>query len=156
MKRSCPRRSPVAGFTLIEMMIVVVVVAILAAVALPSYQDYVTRSKIVEAKANLADMRTRMEQYFLDNRAYPGGCTAATPAPAGQISLPTESKYFTYTCPALAAGAYTIRATGKAAEGMTGFIYEIDQSNNRRTIGVPTGWAGAGSNCWGSKKTGTC
>ena len=66
-----------AGFTLIEVMITVAVVAILAAVALPNYFDYITRSRIVEAKTNLADMRTRLEQYFLDNRAYPatpGNC----------------------------------------------------------------------------------
>ncbi len=63
--------SSFGGFTLIEVMITVAVIAILAAVALPSYIEYVTRSKLVEAKTNLSDMRTRLEQYFLDNRKYP-------------------------------------------------------------------------------------
>src|SRR6185295_2455470 len=85
-----------AGFTLIEAMITVAVIAILAAIALPNYFDYITRSRIVEAKTNLADMRTRLEQYFLDNRAYPGACVASAsgPAPAGQIYLPGNQKYF--------------------------------------------------------------
>ena len=78
-------------------MITVAVIAILAAVALPSYIDYVTRSRIVEAKTNLTDMRTRLEQYFLDNRAYPDACIAAAagPAPAGKIYLPAGLKFFT-------------------------------------------------------------
>ncbi len=66
-----------AGFTLIEVMITVAVVAIIAAVALPNYFDYIARSRLVEAKTNLADMRTRLEQFFLDNRTYPATCTAA-------------------------------------------------------------------------------
>ncbi len=93
-----PRR--VRGFTLIEMLITVAIVAILAAVALPSYIDYVTRSKIVEATSGLSDMRVRLEQYFLDNRQYPTACvaSAAGPAPASKIYLPASIKYFTFSC----------------------------------------------------------
>ena len=65
------------GFTLIEVMVVVAIVGILAAIALPSYADYVRRSKIIEATAGCPTMRTRMEQYFLDNRTYVDGCAAA-------------------------------------------------------------------------------
>ena len=56
------------GFTLIELMIVVVIAGILAAIALPSYWQYIQRSKIIEATTGLSNWRTRMEQYFLDNR----------------------------------------------------------------------------------------
>ena len=65
-----------SGFTLIELMIAVVVVAILTAIALPSYQEYVTRGKITEATSNLADMRVKLEQFFQDNRTYVGACAA--------------------------------------------------------------------------------
>lgn len=152
-----PRR--VRGFTLIEVMITVAVVAILAAVALPSYSDYVTRSKIIEATSGLSDMRVRLEQYFLDSRQYPTACAApaAGAPPATQIYLPGSTKYFTFTC-ALTATTYTVTATGKAATGMSGFVYTVDEANNRKTTGLPGGWtgAGAGSTCWIAKKSGDC
>ena len=150
---------PERGFTLIEMMITVAVISILAGVALPSYTDYITRSKIVEATTSLTDMRTRLEQYFLDSRQYPGSCiaSAAGPAPAGKIYLPASSKYFTVTC-ALTATTFTVTASGNAGQGMGGFVYTVDQSNNQKTTSLPSGWAGAGasSTCWINKKIGDC
>lgn len=134
------------GFTLIELMVVVVIVAILAAIALPMYQDYVTRSKIAEATANLGQLRVRMEQHFQDNRQYVGG--PCNPPAA-------ESKYFTYDCPTLTANAYTIRATGVAAQGMTGFVYTINEANVKATTGVPSGWT-ASATCWVTNKNGAC
>jgi type IV pilus assembly protein PilE len=151
--RSCTNH-PVAGFTLIEVMITVAVIAILAAVALPNYFDYVTRSRLVEAKTNLADMRTRLEQYFLDNRAYPGSCVAAAsgPAPAGKIYLPASAKFFTTTC-TLTATTYTVTATGTGS--MTGFVFTVDEANTRKTTAVKSGWT-TSNVCWISRKNGDC
>ena len=152
-----PRR--VRGFTLIEMMITVAVVAILAAVALPSYNDYVTRSKIVEATSGLSDIRVRLEQYFLDSRQYPTACAApaAGPAPATKIYLPASSKFFTVTC-ALTATTYTVTATGKAATGHVRFRLYGRSGQQPQDDGLPSGWsgAGAGSSCWVAKKSGDC
>ncbi len=80
--RSAPRQ---AGFTLIEMMITVAIVGILAAIALPSYNDYILRSKIIDGTTKLGDFRMQMEKYFLDNRRYantPGGANCGIPDPA--------------------------------------------------------------------------
>jgi type IV pilus assembly protein PilE len=137
------------GFTLIELMIVVAVVAILGAIALPGYNNYVMRSKISEAVANLSDMRVKMEQYFLDHRTYVGACAAGTVAPT-----PT-GKYFTYACPTLTATTYTITATGIATQAMDGFTYQINHLNERQTISVPSGWT-ASLTCWTLKKDGSC
>ncbi len=151
MKRSTRATSTVAGFTLIEVMITVAVIAILAAVALPNYIEYVTRSKLVEAKTNLSDMRTRLEQYFLDNRAYPTACIPYASGPAGgtNIYLPASIKNFAIACSALGANTYTVSATG------LGFTFTVDQTNARKTTGVPTGWT-TSTVCWVSRKNGDC
>jgi type IV pilus assembly protein PilE len=138
------------GFTIIEVMIVVAIVAILASVALPQYTDYVTRSKIQEATSALLAQRVKMEQYFQDARTYVNACNAGTVA-----TPPTGLKNFSITCnPAPTASTYTIRADGIAS--MTGFVFTIDQGNNRVTVGVPTGWTLPSGNCWVTKKSGTC
>jgi len=147
-RRRHPRHVPSGfqrGFTLIELMVVVVVTAIIAAVALPSYSSYVTRSRIAEAAGNLPDLRTKVEQYFQDNRTYSG---YTLPTPAG-------ATYFTYSLSANAT-TYTITATGVSAQGMGGFGYAINQNNARATTALPTGWSGSGSTCWVIKKGGAC
>lgn len=58
------------GFTLIELVIVVLIVAILAAVAIPSYRKYVIRSHRVDAQAALIDVAAREERYFYSKNAY--------------------------------------------------------------------------------------
>ncbi len=75
--------------------------------------------------------------------------------PPRKSILPASSKFFTVTC-ALTATTYTVTATGKAAAGMSGFVYTVDQANNRKTTSVPSGWSGAGSSCWVTKKSGDC
>ncbi|MEF8721243.1 MAG: prepilin-type N-terminal cleavage/methylation domain-containing protein [Candidatus Accumulibacter delftensis] len=68
-----------AGFTLIEIMMVVIIIGILAAIAVPSYSDYLIRSRITQATAGLSERRVRMEQFFQDNHTYFGGpgCTTS-------------------------------------------------------------------------------
>jgi len=154
-RRACPSH----GFTLLEVMITVAIVAILAGIALPSYQDYIQRSKIIEATAGLSDMRTRLEQYFLDSRQYPNACIAPAggAAPAGKIYLPAGTEFFDFVCNLQpAANTYTVTATGKAAMAMNGFRYTVNQANSRQTTGLPSGWSGSGSPCWVIRKDGSC
>ncbi len=131
------------GFSLIELLVAVVIVGILAAVALPAYQDYVTRGKIPDATSNLAAKRVQMEQYFQDNHTYVGA-----PACANDTA---SSKYYTFVCnPAATATTYTITATGTGS--MNGFNYSVDQSNTKTST---TNWGNSAS-CWVTKKGGAC
>jgi type IV pilus assembly protein PilE len=144
------------GFTLLELMIVVVVVAILAAIALPSYTDYIRRGKFVEAHGQLADLRVKMEQWFMDNRTYLNAAATAC-----GVTMPTTTvRYFTYTCVG-AAQTYTITAAGNAAEGLNGIGFTVDQGNTRATtITAATEMANQGyaanAGCWVRKKPSQC
>jgi type IV pilus assembly protein PilE len=137
------------GFTLIELMIAVAIIAILAAIAIPSYSEYVRRGRITEAVSALAGMRVKMEQFFQDNRTYVGACTAGTVAPR-----PDDTANFAYTCPVLGATTYTITATGQ--NSLAGFAYSIDQNNVRSSVmTAPSTWTG-NATCWVLKKDGSC
>ena len=128
-------------------MIVVAIVAILAAIALPSYSDYVKRGKIIEATAALSDLRTRYEQFYLDNRTYAGGCVVIQP-------IVNTARSFDIACGGESAATYTGTATGKATEGMSGFVYTIDQANVHAT--TSTSWGPTSTTCWITRKDGSC
>ena len=144
-----------SGFTLIEAMIAVAIVAILAAIAVPSYNEYVQRARITEATSNLADMRNKMEQYFQDNRTWtPGGGITAPCNPGTVAPMPT-SQNFTFTCINMGANTYTVVATGNVGTSMNGFAFSINQFNQRATLAVPAGWT-LRPNCWVLKKDVSC
>jgi type IV pilus assembly protein PilE len=140
------------GFTLIEVMITLAIIAILTAIAIPQYSEYVMRSRITEAVMTLSDQRLKMERFFQDNRSYtpavgPAACSPNTVAP-----LPAPTGHFSYGC-VVGPTAYTVTATGNGS--MAGFTFTVDETNVKRTTLVPTGWT-ASPNCWVLKKDGSC
>jgi type IV pilus assembly protein PilE len=135
------------GFTLVELMIVVAIVAILAGIAVPAYGDYITRSRLTEATSTLADMRVRLEQYFQDNRTYVG-------APSCANATKPQGTSFNFDCPTLTATTYVVRAQGIAGSTTAGFDFRLDQSNVRST--PATKWGDTSTTCWITKKGGAC
>lgn len=154
--RASARVTRHAGFTLLELMVTVAIVAILAAIALPSYFDYITRSRIVEATSKLSDLRTQMEKYFMDNRTY---LAAGTCGIEGDANIKAITNYnadpkrnFDVSCAAVTATTYTLQADGRGP--MAGFQYTIDDANAKASTG-PAGWTAAPT-CWLLRRDGSC
>lgn len=147
------------GFTLIELLIVVAVLAIIASIAVPSYTQYITRGKIQEATSTLADLRVKMEQYYMDNRRYStdagGGTCGIGNNPVTTLNL--QVKYFTFACaPGTNKAGVGDQSYTSTATGAGGFTFTIDQGNVKKTTAVASGWTLPASDCWVQKKNGQC
>jgi len=98
------------GFTLIELMIVVAIVGILAAIALPAYQDYVVRSKLSEAEAAVAACKTTVAEYVSTHTTLPGnntkaGCSVVATQYVSSTSTGFDGTKISYVAPSTTTGA---------------------------------------------------
>ncbi|WP_318023302.1 type IV pilin protein [Paucibacter sp. B2R-40] len=127
--RANSRAKHQSGFTLIELLVAVVVVAILAAVALPSYTGYINKSRAKSASADLAALALNMENRYQLQLTYPvyAANTAATTTIFSAWS-PTQASYFNYTMVSTAS-SYTLTATGKGSSA--GCTITLDNLNAR-------------------------
>lgn len=135
------------GFTLIEVMIVVAIVAILAAVAIPSYNDYLRRGSLPEAFTFLSNYRVQLEQYYQDHRNFgtAGGDCFGTWGTAR--TSPAGASNFQFSCTTTAAGdGYTLTATGVGAHS-TGHNYSLTEANAKGTTRFK-GSNVSGKACW--------
>ncbi len=140
-----PARRKNAGFTLIELMITVAIVAILSAIAYPSYRNYVIRGQLVDATNGLSALRANMERYYQDNRTYMSTSTVTSPCLAAAPTLVVGS--FQLSCsvaPTLT--TYTLQAAGgyNGNNNTKAFTYTVDNTNVMTTVvgsPAPAGWA---------------
>jgi prepilin-type N-terminal cleavage/methylation domain-containing protein len=127
--------APSKGFTLIEVMIVVAIIAILAAVALPSYRDYVLRGRLVNATNLLSVTQANMERYYQDNRTYLKVSAAIVPPCHGDVAAANRTEGdFVVSCAGadLSATGFTLTVTGSGT--MNDFIYSVANDNTRARL----------------------
>jgi len=148
-------RRRAAGFTLIELMVAVALVAILASIAMPSYQAYIRRGQLADAFTSLADMRVKMEQWYQDNKFYGTASNTTTCATLpGYTAFPVSTKFFTLSCAAGAAPSQTFMLTATGIGGLTtGYDYTLNQAGTKGTAKFAGNTTTAA--CW-LTKSGVC
>ena len=144
----CPeRRGRGRGFTLIEVMIVVVMIALLAAVALPSYQSTVRKGRRAEARAALATTAQLMERYATEHAA-DGYSTATISSVAGPtvVTKPTtDNGYYQLSLTNLAATTFTLRAAPQGAQASDECAtFTLDE----RSVRGVSGTTKTAAECW--------
>ncbi len=131
------------GLTLVELMIVIVVLGILAAIAVPTYRSYLIRSQRSEAKIALLQLQTAQEKFYLQNNSYTDNVTGAPPAGLG---LPAQTETGKYAVSVVLGGAngqtYVATAAPVAGGGQNDDAYcasfTINEKGTRGITGNKT------------------
>jgi type IV pilus assembly protein PilE len=128
-----------SGFTLIELMIVVAIMAVLVAIGIPSYSSYVLKGKLTEGQTLLSDLQLREEQYYADNRAYADGMTPRT-----------AGKYFTNTSCVTSSANQSYICTARMTS--PSYSYTVNDGGAKTTTKPDNSTA----SCWLTSDSGTC
>lgn len=135
------RSNQTRGFTLIELMVVAAIVAILGAIAFPSYVDYVRKARMVDAQMVLLEAAQWMERQYTLNNQYPN----ALPADLSRSPKGTGTKYYDLARSSGSATTYTLTATPVSPQAWRGCVNLT--INHLGVRGVQGGTASA-ADCW--------
>ena len=118
------------GFTLIELMIVVAIIGILAAVALPAYQDYTVRAQVTESMALSSGLKTAVADYFAASGAFPASNTAAVCGDSGATgcsgNATTDNKgNYVASITVVSGGGLNIALGNKASAAINGSVLSL-------------------------------
>jgi type IV pilus assembly protein PilE len=135
-------RRQTSGFTLIELMIVIIIVGILTTIALPAYQDYVRKSRRAEVIALMLDLQLTQEKFRANNISY-ASSLAAMGVTTAYVANQVDSSFYTVSTTSSTNNSYTITAvaagnqTKDTQNGTQCITLRINQSNTKSP-----------ANCW--------
>lgn len=130
------------GFTLIEVLITVAIVAVLAAVALPAYGSYITKSKVKAGQADLMALVGNMESVYQKTLAYPAATTTTADTKAAFTGwAPAQDKDFKYIIQSVSGLNYSLQAIG-ISSALTNCTITVTQDNTRSIS------SGCGASTW--------
>jgi prepilin-type N-terminal cleavage/methylation domain-containing protein len=134
------RKTNQKGFTMIELMVVVVIVGVLSAVAVPLYSKYIKNARVTEATGRIGEIVTASKTWAMENQDASGNPT--WPSASGGIVDLSASDMFTYAITAggganATSNAYTITATGAAGDKMAGVTVAVTVADIYSNGGAP-------------------
>ena len=131
------------GFTLVELMVTVAIAVILMAVAVPSYQSYVSKQRVSAGQADLLALALSLDGHLLNNTTYPNAVNGTSALKAALPGwAPVQVSDFTYALTEVGNEAfppkYAIRASGTSSI-LSGCVITLTSSGTRTKTGCPGG-----------------
>lgn len=136
-----------SGFTLVEVMVVVVVIGLLAAVALPSYQSSVRKARRADARSALVTTAQLMERYATEHAAagYSTAVLSTVPGPATVAAPASDNRYYLLSLANLGVATFTLRAVPQSGQAIDGCgTFTLDERGVRGVTGATL----AVTDCW--------
>ncbi|MCP5152288.1 MAG: type IV pilin protein [Ectothiorhodospiraceae bacterium] len=143
MKHGAPRRE--GGYSLTELMIVVVIVAILAAVVIPAYTQYARESKRADAHAALLRIATQQERFFGDRGTYAGSLKDDFNYPATALS---PDRYWTLSLTNVSGTGFEVRAIAGGERSHTDPDCNVIRLTSTGAKSGLTSGGAANNDCW--------
>jgi type IV pilus assembly protein PilE len=141
-----------SGFTLLELLIVLLVAGILVSIAYPSYRSYIVKARRSDGQSAILNLASRMERYYSEQNTYQTATIGTGNATDVLSSSTSPEGWYTLSIPAKSASSYTLQATPVSTQGTGDTTCQSLTLNNLGAKGITTGPAGSPSGtvakCW--------